>query len=84
MRDTTTCPECGDQAQVQWRTVLESTDGPVEHSKIRCVSGHNFLLPVAMLANRSPTATLTVAGTYSAPTVSAPTGLTPTHPWLRT
>lgn len=50
MIDTTTCPECGVPAGVQWRTVLESTDGPIEHARVRCVAGHHFLLPVADLA----------------------------------
>jgi hypothetical protein len=35
---------------VQWRTVLESTDGPIEHARVRCAAGHHFLLPVADLA----------------------------------
>jgi hypothetical protein len=47
---TTTCPECGVPAGVQWRTVLESTDGPIEHARVRCAAGHHFLLPVAHLA----------------------------------
>ena len=48
--DTTHCPECGHVAEVEWREVLESTDGPVEHAKVRCVQKHCFLLPVASLA----------------------------------
>jgi hypothetical protein len=51
MWDTTTCPECGALAEVQWRDVLESTDGPVEHAKVMCVRRHWFLLPVASLAH---------------------------------
>lgn len=51
MIDTTTCPECCAAAVVEWRAVLESTDGPIEHAKIRCVQGHWFLLPLAMLAH---------------------------------
>jgi hypothetical protein len=49
--DTTRCPECGALAEVEWRTVMESTDGPIEHAKIRCVHRHWFLLPVAALAS---------------------------------
>jgi hypothetical protein len=49
MMDTTACPECGELAEVQWRDVLESTDGPVEHAKVLCVRRHWFLLPVASL-----------------------------------
>lgn len=45
----TTCPECGAVAEIRWRAVLESTDGPVEHARIECVRRHWFLLPVASL-----------------------------------
>jgi len=47
--DTTTCPECGALAEVEWRAVVESTDGPVEHAKVGCVRRHWFLLPLASL-----------------------------------
>ena len=47
--DTTLCPECGALAEVEWRAVLESTDGPVEHAKITCARRHWFLLPVQHL-----------------------------------
>lgn len=55
MSTTTCCPQCGGQAHVHRRAVLESTDGPVEHATVRCVSGHCFFLPVAMLAERPTT-----------------------------
>jgi hypothetical protein len=58
--DTTLCPECGATAEVQWRAVLESTDGPIEHVKIRCLRMHWFLLPVARL-ERSPASRPTTA-----------------------
>lgn len=45
----TRCPECGAPAEIERRTVLESTDGPVEHAKVRCVRRHHFLLPTAAL-----------------------------------
>lgn len=48
--DTTHCPECGMLAEVEWRAVLESTDGPIEHAKVRCLQRHWFLLPIAALA----------------------------------
>ena len=51
--DMTVCPECAELAEVEWRAVLESTDGPIEHAKIRCVRKHWFLLPVASLASSS-------------------------------
>jgi hypothetical protein len=47
--DMTQCPECGLVAEVEWRDVLESTDGPVEHARIRCADRHWFLLPIASL-----------------------------------
>jgi hypothetical protein len=52
--DTTLCPECGALAEVQWRAVADSTDGPVEHAKISCVRRHWFLLPVALLERPRP------------------------------
>jgi hypothetical protein len=48
--DTTRCPECGAQARIEWRGVLESTDGPIEHAKVHCHKQHWFLLPVARLS----------------------------------
>jgi hypothetical protein len=47
--DITTCPECGAPADVVDRHVLESTDGPVEHARVRCVARHVFFLPIASL-----------------------------------
>lgn len=58
MIDTTMCPECGQLAQVQWRAVIESTEGPIEHAKIHCVQRHWFLLPVARLAQPAPVRTV--------------------------
>ncbi len=52
MLDNTTCLECGEVARVEWRCVLESTDGPIEHCKVRCGQGHWFLLPVEVLSRR--------------------------------
>ena len=51
MIDITTCPECEGPAHVQWRDVLESTDGPIEHAKVMCIERHGFLLPVATLSD---------------------------------
>lgn len=45
----TRCPECGAPAEIGYRTVLKSTDGPIEHAKVRCVRHHTFLLPTAAL-----------------------------------
>jgi hypothetical protein len=43
------CPECGLPAEVLDRHVLESTSGPVEHVRIRCVLGSPFLIPTSRL-----------------------------------
>jgi hypothetical protein len=48
------CPECAAPAEVESRSTLESTCGPVEHVKIRCVRKHWFLLPRGLLASPAP------------------------------
>lgn len=48
--DLVSCPECREPAEVEWRDVAESTDGPVEHCKVHCVNGHRFLLPTENLS----------------------------------
>jgi hypothetical protein len=47
----TRCPECEGIAEVEYRTVLESTSSPVEHVKIRCINRHWFNMPVSYLAS---------------------------------
>jgi hypothetical protein len=47
--DMTSCPECGEAAEIVNRHVLESTDGPIEHAKVACVHQHHFFLPVSRL-----------------------------------
>ena len=49
MLETTTCPECGVPAEIEWRAELAGTQSPVEHVKLRCVGRHCFLLPAASL-----------------------------------
>jgi hypothetical protein len=53
MLDLTACPEpsCSSPAQIFDRSALQSTDGPIEHVRIRCLNWHNFLLPVEMLTS---------------------------------
>jgi hypothetical protein len=41
----TGCPACGAPAEVIDRCVLQSTDGPVVHVKVRCVTGEWFTVP---------------------------------------
>jgi hypothetical protein len=48
--DVSDCPECGHPAEVEWRDVLESSDGSIELAKVTCLLGHRFLLPVEWLA----------------------------------
>jgi len=45
--ELTSCPDCGCPAEVIDRFALPSTDGPVEHLKTRCVTGHWFTMPAA-------------------------------------
>lgn len=51
MLDLTACPEpgCSSPAQILDRSALRSTDGPIEHVSVRCLSSHYFFLPVARL-----------------------------------
>jgi hypothetical protein len=44
------CPECDSIASVEWRSTAAATGGgPVGHAKVRCITGHWFLLPTAWL-----------------------------------
>jgi hypothetical protein len=47
--DLVVCPECAAPAEVVDRFALPSTDGDVEHVKMRCLGRHWFLLPAAAL-----------------------------------
>jgi hypothetical protein len=38
--DLTVCSECAAPAEIEWRAVLESTHGPIEHAKVLCVNQH--------------------------------------------
>lgn len=49
MIDLTQCPSCGATAEVEWRAVAGSTEGPVEHATVRCVQRHWYLLPTGWL-----------------------------------
>ena len=50
--DLVACPECGSPAEVEWRDVAESTEGPAEHVKIACLHGHRFLMLSEQLTSR--------------------------------
>jgi hypothetical protein len=43
------CPQCAAPAEVEWSDAVDSTDGPVEVVKIRCLHRHGFLMPAAGL-----------------------------------
>jgi hypothetical protein len=45
MPDSIPCPQCGAPARITERFWLDSTDGPVEHLKIGCLSKHWFTPP---------------------------------------
>ena len=47
--DTTTCPDCGAPTEVTDRSVLESTDGPIEHVRLQCLRRHWFLMSTGSL-----------------------------------
>ena len=46
MSDTSPCPQCGAPAEITERFWLDSTDGPIQHLKIGCLSKH-WLIPLA-------------------------------------
>lgn len=50
----TRCPTCDGAAEITRRTVLESTDGPIEHVGVRCVYRHWFLMPASGLDRPAP------------------------------
>ncbi|HEY6423759.1 MAG TPA: hypothetical protein VIY28_11035 [Pseudonocardiaceae bacterium] len=58
MINVTACPGCALPAIVSDRFTLESTDGPIEHVRTRCIAGHPYLLSLSsdMDACRCPAA----------------------------
>jgi hypothetical protein len=44
--DLTPCPDCGLPAEVIDRATLPSTNGPLEHVKTRCITGHWYMTPI--------------------------------------
>jgi hypothetical protein len=52
--ELTQCPEpsCDAPAEVLDRIVMSSTDGGIEHIKVRCLHRHWFLMPVSSLKSR--------------------------------
>jgi hypothetical protein len=61
---------CGLPAEVEYRYILNSTNGPLEGAKIRCARGHFFngpiecltVQPAAAAVSASPPPPLTVSG----------------------
>jgi len=42
-------PGCGMSAEVVERSLMESTDGPIEHIKTRCPRNHQLFYPSFLL-----------------------------------
>jgi hypothetical protein len=42
--ELTSCPECGSPAEIIGRIQLPSTHGPIEHLKVRCITGRWFVV----------------------------------------
>ncbi len=64
--DKTGASRCGLPAEVQYRYIQGSTDGPLESAKIKCPSGHWFNGPVEFLTWRKPQDTARASGTVPA------------------
>ena len=56
MSDTIPCPRCGAPAESTKRFWFDSTDGPIHHPKIGCLSKHSFT-PRAETVQREQVAT---------------------------
>jgi hypothetical protein len=52
--ELTTCPECGLPAEVLQRSTLQSTEGPVDHVKLQCVTGHWFFMETTTAPRPAP------------------------------
>ena len=52
MSDISPFPRCGAPAEITERFWLDSTDGPIQHLKIGCLSKH-WLIPLAKWSRRS-------------------------------
>jgi len=48
--DENTGVRCGLPAEVRYRFIVNSTDGPLESAMIRCPSGHFFNGPIELLS----------------------------------
>jgi hypothetical protein len=57
LADFAGCPECGQPAEIWDRRVLGSTDGPIEHVRVRCVAKHVMFMPAEYLARTARTRT---------------------------
>lgn len=61
--DLVACPECHLPAEVVDRDVWESTEGPVEHARVRCVARHVLTLPSDRLASLAASLARPTTGT---------------------
>ncbi|MGH3631899.1 MAG: FAD-binding protein, partial [Sciscionella sp.] len=65
--DAAGCPECGRVADVVDRFVLASTDGPVEHIRLRCDAGRHHLTIIVEKDYAMTTTDTTPAKAVAAP-----------------
>ncbi|HEX6257811.1 MAG TPA: hypothetical protein VFZ70_18525 [Euzebyales bacterium] len=72
MPQLTACPQCAAPAEIVRRTVLESTDGPIEHAAVRCVARHHFVLPTSQLDHDAAHVTPVTTTTAHAAEAAAP------------
>jgi hypothetical protein len=49
----TSCPDCHAPAEITERFTLASTDGPVAHVAVSCLSGHHYRMPADKLPGAS-------------------------------
>jgi hypothetical protein len=47
--ELTFCPQCDMPAEIEDRSVLQSTDGPIALVRIRCLNGHWSNMPESEL-----------------------------------
>ncbi len=49
MLTLTSCPECHAPAEITDRFTMASTDGPVAHVAVSCLTGHHYRMPADKL-----------------------------------
>ena len=67
MLTLTSCPQCGAPAEITDSFTLASTDGPIPHVAVWCVSGHHFRMPAEGLTGGARSQNRTAAGQGNVP-----------------